>query len=332
MPLTPGSVQGNIQLAIRPEPGIQPGDVVSLHVIKKLDPGRWAVGIAGRVYPATTDLPLQAGAVLRARVGMTMGRLVLSVSDSPPDAVRAALQGQGLPLGGAEEVIARALSQSGLPIQSGTIQKVKALLSRAGVEARDGARAAATLIDKGFNPSSDDAAALLPVLGFGRKGGQDPRRYKGRRMPETPQEMAGFIAALPAKAESAGTTLQAYNHLKGMSETWVVIPFVFGSDERRLPGTLKILFDPFASRPLALTLATEDMSFHLPLVGKGGRLSIHCDDERLRRSATRGLADLRSKFHNMGFEVDDNINVGDVFDGFSPIRGGVTLPSIDTVG
>lgn len=332
MPLTPGPAQGSIHFAIRPEPGMHPGDVVSVRVIKQLDPGKWAVGIAGRVYPATSDLPLQIGSVLRARIGMDLGKLILTIADTAPDAVRAALQGLGLQVGGAEELIARALSQSGLPIQASTIQKVKALLTRSGVEPREGARAAATLIDKGFDPAAGVTGLLLPVLGFGRKGGQDPRRHKGRQMPETAQDVKRFVSSLSEKPEAARNALQAYNHVKGASQSWVVIPFAFDYQGDRVAGTIKILFDPFAKRPLALTLCTEDMSFHLPLAGKEKQLSIFCDGEAVRSAAARALGALRSKFNNMGLEVDDTINVGDAFDGFTPIREGEALPSIDTVG
>lgn len=311
---------------------MHPGDVVAVRVIKKLDPGKWAVGIAGRVYPATSDLPLQIGSVLRARIGMDLGKLILTIADTAPDAVRVALQGLGLPVGGTEEIVARALSQSGLPIQASTIQKVKALLTRSGMEPREGARAAATLVDKGFDPAGELSQALLPVLDFGRKGGQDSRRHKGRQMPETAEDMKKYVSGLSAKPESAANALQAYNHRKGSSQSWVVIPFAFDYQTDRLAGTIKILFDPFANRPLALTLCTEAMSFHLPLAGKQKRLSIFCDEETIRRAAARAVGNLRSKFHNMGFEVDDTINVGEAFDGFTPIREGEALPSIDTVG
>jgi hypothetical protein len=95
---------------------------------------------------------------------------------------------------------------------------------------------------------------------------------------------------------------------------------------------MKILFDPFPPRPLAFTLATSDISFHLPLGPGRGRLAMYCDDKRLRRAAQRGLDSLRSKFHNMGLEVDDIINKGEAFDGFSPAEEGMILPSVDTVG
>ncbi len=52
----------------------------------------------------------------------------------------------------------------------------------------------------------------------------------------------------------------------------------------------------------------------------------------LERAAERGLDSLRSKFHNMGLEVDDIIKEGNAFDGFTPVEEGEILPSVDTVG
>jgi hypothetical protein len=79
-------------------------------------------------------------------------------------------------------------------------------------------------------------------------------------------------------------------------------------------------------------MAVEGIAFHLPLQSKKRSLSIFCDDEQIRRAATRALDSLRSKFNNMGLEVDDTVNEGDAFDGFSPVAEGGTLPSVDTVG
>ena len=192
-----------------------------------------------------------------------------------------------------------------------------------------------SIIDRRIEPGSPGARALLPVLAFGEKGGEDSRRYRGRQLPDTPRAVKEFLATLPAEPTTRGSALQAYNHIRGKSQTWVVIPFVFTAGKQRVTGSIKILYDPFHSRPLAFTLVTEGISFHLPLAareGKRGVLSIYCDDEAMRRAAARSLDSLRAKFHNMGLEVDDTINEGDAFDGFSPIEEGVTLPSVDTVG
>jgi hypothetical protein len=344
--VTPGPVQGRINVAVTKGSDLRSGETVTVHVLKRLDTpagasgtaGKWAVAVRGRVYPATTEVPLDPGAVLRARVTASQGKLVLTLSNVLPeqaqDAVRAALQAAGFAPGTDAEVIARALARSGLPLLPETIQAVTRLLKKAGVDARQGARAAATLVDKHFPLAGESARSLLPVLAFGQKGGEDPRRYRGRKPPGTPAEVQTFVSSLAALPGGTASALQAYNHARAGSQTWVVIPFVFGetgvSPNDRTAGTLKILYDTFRKRPVALSLVTDGIAFHLPLQGKVS-LSIFCE-EALRSPALRGLDTLKSKFHNMGLEVDDTINEGDGFDGFSPVEEGVTLSSVDTVG
>jgi hypothetical protein len=333
--MTPSPVGGSIHVTLSGSPRLRLGETVVVRVIKELGGGKWAVGVRGRVYPALSDLALEPGSVLKARVGATGGRLVLTISSVEPDAVATALAAGGLPPGGAEEIIARALARSGLPLVADTIQKLRTLLARAGLDERKAARSAATLIDKRIDPGSPGAASLLRVIAFGQKGGEDPRRYRGRPLPEKPREVKEYIGSVARGAgpsASRPSILQPYNHLAGKSQTWVVIPFVFTSEGARVEGTLKILFDAFAARPLALSLCTSDVSLHVPLQGRRRTLSVFCDSPATRRAAARGLDTLRSKFHNMGLEVDDTIKEGNAFDGFSPIEEGEILPRVDTVG
>ncbi len=330
--MTPDPIRGSIRIAAAHDMDLRPGQSVSVSVIKHLEGAKWAVAIKGQVFPAFSELPLQVGQLLRARVSAAEGKLFLAVTEEVPDAVRAALVRQGLPAGGDAEVIAQALARSGLPIVAETIQKVRALIARSGMDTRKAARIAATVVDRGIDPACPGARALLPVLGFGERGGEDHRRYRGRQLPDTPRAVKEFAAGLPGDLVARPSALQAYNHIRAKSQSWVIIPFVFTSGSQRIAGTMKILFDPFQSRPLAFTLSTEDISFHLPLRARQGKLAIYCSNERLRRAAQRGLDSLRSKFHNMGLEVDDIINKGEAFDGFSPAEEGMILPSVDTVG
>ncbi|HEY9594368.1 MAG TPA: hypothetical protein VHE79_07820, partial [Spirochaetia bacterium] len=323
---------GRLQISLPPLPGVRPGDTVTLHVIKSLAPGKWAVAIAGRVYPATTSLALEPGAVLRARVSFSMGRLVLQVSDSMPDAIRVALERQGVPAGGPEETMARALARAGLPITPETIERARGLLTRSEAEPRRAARAIATMIDKGIDPSHPAAAQILPVLGFGERGGENPRRYREKPMPRDPKAVKELAAGLQTEAPDKPTLLQAYNHLPARSQSWIVIPFVFALGGRRTAGTMKILFDTARRVPLSLVISAEGMDFHVRLQGRTRGLTIYCSDEPLRRAITAALDGLRAEFDNMGLEVDDTVREGDAFDGFSPVAEGPALPSVDTVG
>jgi hypothetical protein len=332
MAMTSGPVGGRLQIALPPEPGLKPGDTVTVHVIKRLEAGKWAVGIAGRVYPATSDLLLEPGASLRARISMSGGRLALVVSDVLPDAIQSALSRQGIASGGVEETIARALARAGLPLLPETIERMKPLLARSDADTRRGARIMAALIDKGIDPGSPAGQALLPVLGFGDRGGENPRRYRGKPLPDTKRAVKELVAGLQAAPSDRPALLQAYNHLPARSQTWIVIPFVFTKNSERIAGTMKILVDTLRQRPLALSIVTEGLGVHLPLQGKKRSLSVYCDQGPMRRAAEAGLDSLRAKFHNMGLEVDDTIKDGDAFDGYSPIEEASNLPSVDTVG
>jgi len=331
--MTPGTIGGSIRIEAPPELRLRSGDSVVLTVIKRLDPGKWAIGIRGRVYPAFSDLALEPGAKLRARVDASLGKIVLTVAQEQPDPVRVALQGQGISPGGLAELVARAMARSGLPISARTVERAISLLSRTKLDPRKGARLVATLVDRGIDLSSPGVDALLAVLAFGEKGGEQPAHYRGRRFPEGTREVKEFVASLPAAGPgSRPSALQAYNHSKGRAQTWVVVPFLFRDGGEEIAGTLKILYDPFLSRPLRFALCSEGINFHLPLEGKSRTLTVYCDGEKLRRAAARGLDTLRAKFHNMGFEVDDTVNEGDGFDGFSPVGEGIPLHSVDTVG
>ena len=311
---------------------------MTLTVIKRLAADKWAVGIGGRVYPAVSELALTPGSVLRAKVGQAAGKLLLSVSESLPDAVQAALGREGLPAGGPAEVVARALARAGLPLSAQTIEKALDLLRRTHTEPKAGSRAVAAMVDKGIDLSSSGARALLPILGFGERGGSDPRRYRGRPLPRNRREVAEEVAAIAADPAQAANPardawpLAAFNHLKGKSQSWVVIPFVFTAGGDRIAGAIKILYDPAVTRPLAMSVTTEGLAFHLALSSSPPRLSVFCQEAGVQRKAQSRMASLRAIFRKLGVEVDDIVSDGDAFDGFSPIGEAQALPSIDTVG
>ncbi len=328
----PAPEAGGIRISPRPGLRLRAGDTVLLTVIKQLGPGKWAVGIGGKVYPAWSRLLLEPGAVLRARVTGGSGRLELSISDQRTDSVAAALRREGLPAGTITEIIARALASSGLPLHADSIERVKTVLTRTRLPARRAARLAAGLIDKKIDPGSPGAADLMAVLSLGERGGGDPRRYRGRPFPQSGSAVRKAVNDITAAGASKPDALQVFNHARAGSQNWVVIPFVFGEREDSIAGTIRLLHDPFRGKILRLVVVAGSFGFFLPLEGRSRQLSIYCDNEQLRRSAQQGLDSLRAKFHNMGMEVDDTILGGEDFDGFAPAGEGSDLPSIDVVG
>jgi hypothetical protein len=133
--------------------------------------------------------------------------------------------------------------------------------------------------------------------------------------------------------ETAGhDALQVFNHARGHSPSWVVVPFRFTGGGREVAGTMKFLYDEQAGRLRRFVLSAAGLHFCLALEGRARRMTVFADSASLRRSAGRGLDMLRSKFNNMAVELDDTVHDGELFDGFSPSWEGASLRTIDAVG
>jgi hypothetical protein len=330
--MTPGITGGHIQISAAAGVGLRAGDSVVLTVLKRLDTGKWAVGIAGRVFPALSDLDLSPGATLRARVGTHGGRVVLTVQKGLENPASAALVRQGLPDNPMTQLIAGSLLRSGRPILMETVERIRSILSRSGLEPRRAARLAATLADKGIDLASPGLDPLMALLSLGEKGGGDPRRYRGRPFPGSAAELRRLVSGVDEDDGGKPAGLQVFNHARGSSSSWVIVPFVFTQEQESVAGTMKFLYDEHAGRLLRFVLSAEGVHFSLALEGGARRMTVFCDGETGGRAVRRGLDTLRAKFHNMGMEVDDTVNDGELFDGFSPSWEGATLRSIDAVG
>jgi hypothetical protein len=327
------SVGGNIQIPARPGLELRQGETVTLHVLKRLQGTKWAVAIHGRVYPARTELALETGSTLKARVSL-VGRL-MTLTLAPSDASAANVLGrQGLPAGALSQLIAVSLLRSGLPVAPELVERMRQLLSRSGPRQPRAARALATMADKGISLSGSGTERLVEQLTYGEEGG-GRRRGGDRRLPRDGAEAGRAIRAMAGTAAPPGA-VTAYNHLKGRSQSWVVFPFLFREGETEYPGTIKILFDPFQGRPLRMALTVHPgggagVDFH---VGLQGRRPVHvfCGDERLRTRIAASTAVFSAELRNLGFQLDDTIHEEEDFDGFSPAWEGASVKGVDAVG
>lgn len=318
-PVPPAS--GSIQLSARAGLGLQPGDRVTLHVIKRLAGEKWAVGLKGRVLPARTDLELSPGSSLTARVQSSAGRIVFVLERGAPAPLAAALSRQGIPATPETQLIAAALIRSGRAVDLATVERVRTLLAKAKLEARRGARAAATMLDKGIDLSTDGAVALLELLCPQDTGERGRQRRHGRPFPKNGREAKESLARV-ASADEPSSGLHVYNALRGRSETWIVVPFQFREGEHDCPGSLRLLVDPYAGRLQRLVVGVrpgEGAPWHFAFDLEGRRrMSVYCDDPAAARAARADLDTLAAKVHNMGIEVSDTVREGREFDGFSP--------------
>ena len=331
----PPAAQGSIQVSSRPGLGLRAGDVVTLHVLKRLTDDKWAVGLKGRVLSARTDLDLAPGTTLRARVQSAAGRIVFVLERGGDSALAAALGRQGIPSTPDAQLIAAALIRSGRPVDPVSVDRVRALLARTRLEARRGARAAATMLDKGIDPESPGAGDLLEMLCLEEPGGRNPRRRQGRPFPRDRGEAKESLARTASPGEPT-SGLQVYTALRGRSETWIVVPFLYREGGIDCPGTLRLLVDPYAGRLQRLVVGVRPEGagtwhFAFDLAGRR-RMSAYCDDPASARAARANLDRLTAKVHNMGIEVSDTVREGREFDGFSPADAGAAIAAVDEEG
>jgi hypothetical protein len=331
LPAQPGS----IRVSARQGLAVREGEVVTLHVIKRLTGDKWAVGLGGRVLPARTDLDLSPGAVLRARVQSTSGRVLFVLEQSAPSPLADALLRAGVTDNPESRLIAAALVRGGRPVDPDTVARVRALLVKTRREARRGARAAATMLDKGIDLASTGAADLLDMISLDEPGGRDPRRRRGRRFPRDPGQVKADLSET-AGPDAPTSGLHVYNALRGRSETWMVVPFVYRDGDVECPGAVKLLVDPYAGRLRRLVVGVcppGSGTWHFSFDLEGRRhMSVYTDDAPLSGPARANLDILTAKVHNMGIEVSDTVRDGREFDGFSSADAEAVLAAVDARG
>jgi hypothetical protein len=331
----PPATSGSIQVSARPGLGLRVGDLVTLHVLKRLADDKWAVGLKGRVLPAKTELDLSPGSTLRARVQSSAGRIIFVLDRGAASPLAEALSRQGIPSASEAQHIAAALIRSGRAVDPSSVERVRALLAKTRLEARRGSRAAATMLDKGIDPGSPGAVDLLELLCLGEPGGHEQRHPRERPFPHDGREARESLART-ASPEEPTSGLQVYNALRGRSETWIVVPFSYREGKNDCPGTLKLLLDPYAGRLRRLVVGVRPAGagtwhFDFSLEGRR-RMTVYCDDASALRAARPNLDTLTAKVHNMGIEVSDTVGEGREFDGFSPADADAVIAAVDEEG
>lgn len=323
--------QVSIRLEARPGLALKTGEVLNVQVLNRLEGGRWAVGILGRVVPATSEVPLTSGSRLLARVVQTGGRVSLRVLDRAPASPLSELAVRtGLDTDPATARLLAAFLASGLKARPEAVEQARRLLERLRLPPERFARLAALALDKGIDLGSPGIEELLPLLGYGEGGGRRQGRRRSPPFRQGPEEVEEAIRRQSTEGEEPeATPLPLFNHLKGSREHWVVVPFRYAE----LSGTIRLRLPAEGKRADRLVLRVQD--------AEGECWSFVLDQgaptrpSELQAFATAGAAgrraqgkwrELAQKLQNLGVNSDDIIRVDDEFDGFTEYR------EIDTVG
>jgi len=129
--------------------------------------------------------------------------------------------------------------------------------------------------------------------------------------------------------------LQYFNHVHVHDPSWVMFPFQEMGGEKKVDGSLRMLYNKKRSTIDKTVIHVYDGSANWYFVLYGNwnhdiEMSIYCDRSVQKESSKRKLSQLKENLTHMGINLDDTIKEGQYFDGADEINASDLLPSIDT--
>ena len=309
-----------------------------MKVIQPLAGGAWQVSIGGKLFAVRSTVPLRAGQTLTTRVtfkGNTVNLRVLSGGTGPAAAPRGGEESTALNL---------VLQRSGLPLNEGMLAALKRAAGGGSFEVRlQRMRLAAILLGKGIEPTDELIDAVIdPITGRGedREHG-DPRDGKGTGHQEEnsdDEETAGdILTAVRTQArraaESPDHPLQLVNHLENPEGSWIIVPLAVERKGTFISGSLRLLLDTPEgggwSRG-ALVVSSGENTWRFVLSKRPGATGVEIIYPEGVTPASLGktLSNFLEKCEKVGLEIDDKVNRGTVFDGFSSGRPGKNIDTL----
>ncbi len=323
------------------------GEIVTVRVLNRIYRNKWAIGIRGRVYSALSNLEFKPNQLLKARVVLENGQLVLKLlePETTPSIVENILMQLNLPRDEISKEIIKHLLRANLPINEYLINGIKKNLAKLKDTARHRAIKLLTLlIDKSIDVSKSQIISLLAILDYSKREQREKNkreRHKRNAYELNVKELVEEVKkALKAqflrKTQSDDSPLALFNHLYAKHENWIVFPFTINFGNDSLSGNIRMNYSHFARdfRKTIIKTSTKkgDLFFEIVKNDSGYRIRIFCDNINVGRQVRENLAYLKSILQNLSVKIDDNIYDAEIFDGFSEMKSIEKYRTIDTVG
>lgn len=307
-----------------------------MKVIQPLAGGAWQVSIGGKLFAVRSTVPLRAGQTLTTRVtfqGNTVNLRVLS--DGTGSAA--------VPRGGEESTALNlVLQRSGLPVNEGILAALKRAAGGGSFEVRlQRMRLAAILLGKGIEPTDELIDAVIdPLSGRGedRDHGDSPGHKGTGQENSDDEETAGdMLTAVRTQArraaESPDHPLQLVNHLDNPEGSWIIIPLAVERKGTFISGSLRLLLDTPEGGGWswgALVVSSGENTWRFVLSKRPGATGVEIIYPEGVTPASLGktLSDFLEKCEKVGLEIDDKVNRGTVFDGFTLGRPGKNIDTL----
>jgi hypothetical protein len=337
--MQPSRVSNSFYVFARPDLQFRSGDTVIVRVIKHLSGQKWAVSLNGHVFPAVAEAKLKAGDSFRAWIRQAGDRVYLHLKE--PGVLHDALLSQGGDSKELSEIIISSLFRNKTSVNPEIVASLNHILHSFKQKhnllgsTRDSriARALSILLDKGIDPTSDGVDWLLRSLTY--TGEREKRRQKKNHSEKDFSKIKKIIKRrFRSSASDQENPLQIFNHLKGKTDSWIIIPYNFHTDQSSYSGSIKILYDPYkleVRRMVIEVLCGDDEILSFLLIPKKDKIQLNffSDNREMLSKANRKIGILKAKLQIHGVECDDIIYDGKYFDGFSPMED-FAYKSVDT--
>lgn len=326
--MIPGSFSRILKLDTVLDFSLKDGDIVTVSVIKRLTGNKWAVGINGKVIPAFTKKDLTPGQKLRAFVVRQENRILLKCDTSgkvsPGENFSDYLIQQGLPNDALSHVIVLSLIRSHLSLSPELILKMRHIITKLKKKPEILARFLALIHDKHIDISSEKIESLLDLLSYGEDTGKYRRKNNKRRFFKNSEELKEKLKQI-VKKKAGKNLLQVFNHMKGKNPNWIVIPFNFDTENKKLSGTIRVLYDYIMQKVKKMTISINQdkniqIYFHIIEEKSHKLLKIFCNNTEKRVQLSKKIENLCRNLQNKEIIIDDIIYKEENFDGFTPLE------------
>lgn len=291
------------------------GDIVVARVVERVGEGLFRISLRGKSMTARSELSLNTGESIKARVEAIPGGRRLKILG------RRGPSGEPIPLSRTPShprtILTEALLRSGLPVpEEAELRRKTALLSRSRGDLHRLSRLFSELTAKGIDPSADFLERLDQLLDVGRRrgGGERPPPRRWRQTPDS----ESLAADLTEDAETLPDELRLLNAARGVRGRWAFLPFSRVVGEKEWRGTLKVRVE--GEPAITLSLKVEHNTWEFVLQGsRPARLTMYARyPEKARGDSLNILAERLSA---LNIVTDGSILPLEESDGFPSAAG-----------
>jgi len=335
-----GKITDRIEILSTSGIHLHPGEFVSLKIVKSLFHNKWAVSIGGKLLTAYSDIDLNPGQVVKARVLVEENRLVLKIAPKNIDAVNVLLEKYSIEPDALTRAIVMSFLKTGLAVREENIIAIKNLIKNSKKSKTKLIRLLTIMLDKGITLKHLDMEKILPLIfedSQSSRKERERRKKQGYNREKRLEELKKYInSRVESVSSSDANLLQIFNHIKAVHDNWITTPFRIENEKITLSGSIRIQYDYFKKIVNIIVIQCSfdsvDLSFILKNQQQNYTLSILCNKEDYAKILKRELPKLNIKLQNLGVKIDDTILEDTYFDGFSLEKLKEVYKPIDTVG